>query len=363
MGIIRILLALSVVIAHTGQLFGFEIVGSQLAVQSFYIISGFYMTLILNEKYIGRNGTYKLFITNRFLRLYPIYWVVLLLTIGTSIGAYFLSSGKTMAILQPYSTYLKSMDIGTLFCLIISNLIIFFQDVVMFLGLDVITGKLFFTSNFSQTTPRLHSFLVIPQAWTIGIELMFYLIAPFIVRRKKRFIFLLIFISLFLRFVIYQNGLNHDPWTHRFFPTELFFFLLGTMSYHIYKKIENLTIKSIYSVIIYVAILLFTLFYSWIEFEFSYYLFVTVFFLGLPFIFELSKKWKIDRYIGELSYPIYISHILVLMVVEYSKIVNKEYVGLVTIILTLFFSILLNELIAKKVELFRQRRVRKSNEN
>lgn len=70
MGIIRFLLALSVVITHCGSLFGTSLVVGQIAVQSFYIISGFYMSLILNEKYIGVNGSYKLFITNRF---YPIY--------------------------------------------------------------------------------------------------------------------------------------------------------------------------------------------------------------------------------------------------------------------------------------------------
>ena len=50
MGIIRFLLAISVVIAHTSSVYGFKLVGGQIAVQAFYMISGFYMTLILNEK-------------------------------------------------------------------------------------------------------------------------------------------------------------------------------------------------------------------------------------------------------------------------------------------------------------------------
>ncbi len=359
MGVIRLLLALSVVIAHTGQIYGIEMVGSQLAVQSFYIISGFYMTLILNEKYVEKNGTYRLFITNRFLRLYPIYWVILILTICTSLGAYILSNGKTMAILQPYVTHFKSMNITSFFLLIISNIVIFFQDIVMFLGLDTVTGNLFFTTDFSQTSPRLHSFLVIPQAWTVALELMFYLIAPFIVKRKKYVILLLILISLALRWIIYSDGLRHDPWTHRFFPTELFFFLLGTMAYHIYKKIEHKEIKKSYLFVLYTGILLLTFSYSWVNLEYRYYIYITAFFVSLPFIFKMSKKWKSDRYIGELSYPIYISHILVLMLVEYLKIVSKEYVGITTAILTIFLSIALNELIAKKVETIRQKRVKK----
>lgn len=72
MGIIRLLLAISVLISHTSTIFGFGFVGGQAAVQAFFIISGFYMAFILNEKYIGENNSYKLFITNRLLRLYPI---------------------------------------------------------------------------------------------------------------------------------------------------------------------------------------------------------------------------------------------------------------------------------------------------
>ena len=77
MGILRILLAISVVLSHSSSIFRVSFVGGPLAVQAFFIISGFYMSLILNEKYIGVNNSYKLFISNRFLRLYPMYWVIL----------------------------------------------------------------------------------------------------------------------------------------------------------------------------------------------------------------------------------------------------------------------------------------------
>src|SRR5438093_7095325 len=78
MGMFRFLLALSVVIAHTKAIYGYELIGGYLSVNSFFIISGFYMAFILNEKYIGKNSSYRLFITNRFLRIYPIYWLTLI---------------------------------------------------------------------------------------------------------------------------------------------------------------------------------------------------------------------------------------------------------------------------------------------
>lgn len=85
MGTIRLLLAISVVIAHTSSIFGFNLVGDLLAVELFYVISGFYMALILNEKYVSPKNVYKLFITNRLLKLYPAYWFILILMIGMSV--------------------------------------------------------------------------------------------------------------------------------------------------------------------------------------------------------------------------------------------------------------------------------------
>lgn len=72
MGSLRFLLAIAVVIDHSGPIFGVESVGGSTAVQAFYIISGFYMSLILSEKYVGANGGYSLFFTNRLLRLFPV---------------------------------------------------------------------------------------------------------------------------------------------------------------------------------------------------------------------------------------------------------------------------------------------------
>lgn len=363
MGTLRIILAISVVIAHSSKIFGFEIVGGQIAVQAFYIISGFYMTLILNEKYIGKNDSYKLFITNRLLRLYPIYWTVLLLTILASVGINLVTTVNYMGKIQPYINHFQSLNMGSLLFLVLTNIIIFFQDFVMFLGIDKTTGGLFFTSNFQQTHPQLWTFLLVPQAWSIGIEISFYLIAPFIVRKKLSFIYGLLLLSTLLRILLFTNGLDHDPWTYRFFPTELLFFLLGTLAYHTYKKIDLLNLKKPFLMSIYVFILLFTLSYSWIPITNKMYIYFTSFFLSLPFVFILTKRWKRDRYIGELSYPIYISHLLVLMIVRYMKIPETIETGLVATVVSLFFSVLLNELIAKKIELFRQKRLKTSTSN
>jgi peptidoglycan/LPS O-acetylase OafA/YrhL len=133
----------------------------------------------------------------------------------------------------------------------------------MFAGLNVHSGNLFFTSNFQNTNPALHSFIFVPQAWTLGLELMFYVIAPFLLRKRLRIIVLLILLSLLLRVIIYNYfGLQHDPWTYRFFPTEIAFFLCGNLSYRIFKRIEKQNIKRLYAIVIFSGLILFTTLYS-----------------------------------------------------------------------------------------------------
>lgn len=358
MGILRLILAISVVLAHSSYIFGFGLVGGQAAVQAFYIISGFYMALVLNEKYIGENRSYKLFISNRLLRLLPIYWAVLLITFLSSFASSIISSGDSFGKIQVYFEYFDSMSITTFLFLVFSNITLLFQDMVMFLGLDTTSGSLFFTSNFQNTTPQLHRFLLIPQAWTISIEIAFYLIAPFLVRKKLKFIFIFIFISILLRCLLISNGFYKDPWSYRFFPTELLFFLLGIVAYHIYKKLKPLKIKTSYLYMIYVFILLFTLSYSFIPTNLKIIPYLFAIFISTPFIFILSKKWKKDRYIGELSYPIYISHMFIIYLVMYLKIPLVGGEGLVVTFITIIFSIFLNEFVAKKIEKIRQRRVK-----
>jgi peptidoglycan/LPS O-acetylase OafA/YrhL len=240
MGILRLILAIAVVIAHSEAICGFKLVNGSVAVQAFYIISGFYMAMILNEKYIGTNHSYKLFITNRFLRLFPVYWVVLLCTLFIALVIYFYSN---VGILNLYSEYYSFMNLGSFFFLIFTNLCLFFQDFVMFLGLDTTTGSLFLSSNFRETNPMLYQFLFIPQAWTIGVELMFYLIAPLLVQTKTKYIAVLIGCSLLLRLILmFGLDLKHDPWTYRFFLTELVFFLAGILAYRIYKQLPSMLI-------------------------------------------------------------------------------------------------------------------------
>ncbi len=336
--------------------------GGSVAVESFFIISGFYMSLILNEKYVGKSNSYRLFITNRFLRLYPIYWAVLLLSVFT-IVLFALANGKPLSLFPGFSS--GHLNLSSLIFLILTNLLIFGQDMVLFLGLNVQTGHLFFTTNFLNTSPQVFTYLFVPQAWTLGLELMFYLLAPFILKKGLKVVLVLILLSLLLRVFIYDYiGLQNDPWTYRFFPTELSFFLLGNVSYRLYLITGNMVIKKQVYLIFYIGLTVFTIIFSFlpsIKFRvMPFSINEIVYFLGIiisiPLLFSFLKRNKWDNQFGELSYPIYITHILVGSIC-YSLNINFIQQGWVIALFSISLSLLLNYLVARPIEKFRQSRL------
>jgi peptidoglycan/LPS O-acetylase OafA/YrhL len=70
MGLLRLILALTVVIAHSKAAFGLRFTADIGAAEVFFMISGFYISIILDKKYTGE-GSYTLFLSNRFLYLFP----------------------------------------------------------------------------------------------------------------------------------------------------------------------------------------------------------------------------------------------------------------------------------------------------
>jgi peptidoglycan/LPS O-acetylase OafA/YrhL len=362
MGKIRFLLALSVVAVHCGPIGKFYMLGGE-AVQAFFIISGFYMSLVLNQKYIGVNNSYRLFITNRYLRLAPTYWVVLLLTVLLSLTVFIAYKNSVFSFFGMYaSVHFNILSLGYL---IFTNLFILGQDLVVLLGIDPANGHLYFTSDFLRSTPPLFLFLFVPQAWTLGLELTFYLLAPFILKKGFATVLLFMVLSLSIRLIFYYYlHLRNDPWTYRFFPEELLFFLLGYFSYRIYIAIKNITIPKFLSQAFVAFVVLITICYSFLPttsvsvmgFSFRIMAYYGLLIIGIPFIFNYLKNDKLDNAIGELSYPIYISHMLIKFFCSIKAFEALNSAWIITI-LTILFSYILVKFIINPLEKYRQMRL------
>jgi len=115
MGTVRILLALSVLLAHSRTVicFGVKLIGGFLAVKLFFVVSGFYMGMILKEKYSNTNNRIFLFWSNRFLRIFPVYWAILAVSVVVDLALWKSGDGLSGA-LQSWVQF--GRKVGSVIC-------------------------------------------------------------------------------------------------------------------------------------------------------------------------------------------------------------------------------------------------------
>ena len=271
------------------------------AVQAFFVISGFYMEL-LRKKYAP--VPIWIFYLNRYLRLVVTYWIVIVVTV--------LLIALMPAVSFPPAVFLAHFESGS----VGEWVLLVFSNVMMF-GQDLLSVLFSLSSNAS----------LIPQAWSLALELWFYLLVPLLWRASDRTLWLIVIASLAIRLVIASSPLPFWPWQQRFFPAEAMFFVLGMLSFRRSSEIVNIVRSGraclvMVSALIVCAGWLYPLAFPWSarpELEMlwpSSILLGVIFYLTLPAMFSLTSRSRIDRLIGEFSYPIYLVHITVWYFVE-----------------------------------------------
>jgi peptidoglycan/LPS O-acetylase OafA/YrhL len=205
---------------------------------------------------------------------------------------------------------------------------------------------------------------LVPQAWSLSVELTFYLCAPFILKNRA-ILYSCLALSLIARGAAMMSGFGlADPWSYRFFPFELSLFLFGALAHQILlPRVERLcgAVPRLESVAVAVLLLIIAAF----PLDGDYYLLkksflLLVLTLALPFLFLFQKHNSWDRTIGELSYPIYICHWLMILILKYGlKMLHLELPApplstLSVIALSVMFSVGLNSIVADPVDRLRK---------
>ena len=283
MGIYRFLLALNVVIFH---LLGVPAIGPY-AVFSFFVLSGFLMTLVMKESYGYSISGFSKYALNRFLRLFPIYWLLLFITL------------------------LSIIIIGD------DNSRSFHQAMFLPKTISEWFGNLsliFWSEKPIEVIPR-----IAPATWALTIELFFYLIIGLGISSTKASTIL--WFGLSLCYTIYFNltvhiGLGYGTVWLASLP-----FSLGALAYHfreeIIKTIRSLRVN-VLLFIVYVSNLLLASFssvlfgedISWkvgflasvLNLAVSAFLTVYLFHIDKT----LNRSW--NTFLGNLSYPVYVFH-------------------------------------------------------
>ncbi len=250
---------------------------------------------MLTEKYRALDGYLWKFYLNRYSRLIPTYLAVIALIF------WFMGS--------PFN----GLDAATW-----QNLAFKFSALTLF-GIEL-TAFYQISSNVAYDA---HGHLPVPQAWSLGVELWFYLLAPAITLLSRRALLSLAVSVLCARILILWAGADGFPWLQRLWPLELYFFLLGVISHRVYeaselkRQAERHRAAAVLAYVAVVVIVAFAGYFSGMEAWKEHNAFLVTIGLAacLPFIFSLTRQSGVDRWVGEFSYPLYLVHLLVLNVV------------------------------------------------
>jgi peptidoglycan/LPS O-acetylase OafA/YrhL len=365
LGILRTILALLVVGSHL-HAFG----GAAFAVKSFFIISGFYMALVIDTRYHALPVSD--FYASRLLRLLPLYWVIGVMTLIAEIvlvprAQYFDKLASPLA--YGAGLHLSSLPPAIIFYIVLSLTTLLGLDTGLWLGFNRVSGALSVAPDFAPGATGVTALNPVPQGWTIGLELLFYALAPFIVRRTVWLIGLLCFCSLAFRLALMAWGFSGEPWNRALFPSELIYFLLGVLGYRLYVVMPRLKLPERVETAFALAVLVIAIIYwpveHFIRGSLIWHVWNTVPYLliatGIPFLFKLTKDNAVDANIGELSYPIYMCHVLIFGLISWSPLNNAPFIGsgwpryLLTIALVIVAAFVLDRLIVLPIDKLRVR--------
>lgn len=181
LGTIRFLLALGVVASHTrGYQFDLYPDSGIVAVCAFFMLSGYLMPATLEKNYSGHATPYLI---NRFLRIFPMYWLAL---------------GIALVVLPQLPAWSDAYDFGVQ--PVLQNFIL--------LGLN----------QWPNDT------LYIGPAWTLDVELQYYLLVPLLmaIRPTLRLLVMVVIAGIGVHLLVHPTGLRAVD--RSFLPWSIYFF-------------------------------------------------------------------------------------------------------------------------------------------
>ena len=269
MGAYRLLLAVLVAISHMGKTFA-GLNPGVMAVISFLIISGFVMTSLIERNYKAPEKV-GLFYMDRALRLFPQFLF------------YFFASCVVIHFLLPGTPQAAELTL---------------RNIVASLPMLPL-GFYMFGAAGSQ---------ILPPAWSLGLEMCFYLVIPFLIIYKARGVAFALSVAIFMAACF--GVINSDVYGYRLLPGVLFMFLCGS---YLYKpQAKGLAIAAGTAV---TAALMFVAINSGLIERRPFNAEVTAgIALGIPIVFMLTKLkfHRVDEFLGDISYGVFLNHFVVM---------------------------------------------------
>jgi peptidoglycan/LPS O-acetylase OafA/YrhL len=153
---------------------------------------------------------------------------------------------------------------------------------------------------------------IIPPAWSLGLEVFFYLSIPFLLIYRVRTPFFIASLAFF--YVACLGYVNTDFYGYRLLPGVLFIFLCGSYLYDGSKNEKVLTWTTCVAALATLAAIL-----SGIVLRAPFNTEVTAgLVFGIPAIYLLAKLGyhKIDEFLGNISYGVFLNHFVIMYAAE-----------------------------------------------
>jgi len=196
----------------------------------------------------------------------------------------------------------------------------------------------------------------------LSVEIVFYFLAPFLLAHGyfKRKMLLMFVVSFVVNFFLVMHHAWRPPWNYNFLLPVLYLFMLGALGWRLY---HSTLFKTYYHWSMGVGALLllggYIVGYQFMPKQINLYLRnvelaslgIILFATAIPFVFEFSKSNKIDRFFGDLSYPLYIGHFFIIHYFPYWKQWNP-------LIGSIILAIILDVCVIKTIDRYRERLVR-----
>jgi peptidoglycan/LPS O-acetylase OafA/YrhL len=282
MGSLRFTLAILVLLSHAGMSIGGLNPGVS-AVIVFYAISGYVMAALISRHY-GQAAATGRFYLDRMLRIYPQYTFYAL-----AVALWWYVAGRNTPFLQ------RPPEVSDW----LNNLFIFPLNYFMYNGSD--------------------RFTLVPPAWSLGAELLFYALAPWL-WRHWRIALALALASLLVQSTAWHGQIHSDWWGYRLMPGVLWVFVLG-MALHRYQSAHPAVARRIVWTTPVVVALVAAYLAAQGHLSQPYHREVLIgLALGIPLIHLLSqtppKGHGTDQRLGDWSYGIFLNHFLIFWVLQ-----------------------------------------------
>jgi len=321
-GYIRFVLAIAVLFSHLGVTIN-GLNPGVVAVIMFYMLAGSVVAHVWQDILPEGKNKYMGFCMDRALRIFPLYIYTMVLTLlFVAVTGY----GNPH---YPISA-------------LVNNLLVVPLNYYMFLDSTILTEP---------------SWWLIPQAWSLGAELQVYLLLPVIfINKQVRYIF---FIASFTVYMLANLGcINTDYYGYRLVPGVLFIFIMGV----IIKESQVVRYRAAKHWVLYIGLVI-----IYVMFEF-YDVFKVVYaqetmiglLIGVPLLTYAGRtkiKLPYNAMMGSMSYGVFLTHFLVIWVLDYSQIIQKATIMyfVAILLMTLIIAFIGVVLVETKIALIRTR--------